>query len=332
MANENQNMDILNEQQGVFAASVDAYKSKAKQKGNRKIKKRVSSILLSCFMLAVCFGIFCYSGYLIIMQTMENYFEEEQYDDIRVNPIAESVVKKVSKLAEPTNMLTMFETLNARESVEEYVIDTTEKNDEFKLYYQNYVAFHNKYPDAYAWIVMTGTNIDYPVMYSDDESYYLYHNYKKEQVKSGSIFLSEKTRSDYLSNYNLVTYGHDMANGTMYRGIKLWYDSSTRNTQAKDMYIYVYNEDGVYIYQLFSAYRATGVDFVREMFYSNSDYKSWLKSIYRKSVLKNKFSYDADTRIITMVTCTNAHDAPDERYVVHGIMVKKISAQELLSD
>ncbi len=315
-----------------FCDSVRDYRANASDENKRIGKKKLSSMLINSFILAVCVAVFCYSAYLIAVRLIETYTENIGYGEIRVDPNATSVIAKPAKMSEPKSMLTLYDMLSVREDDSDYEITDTETSENHKDYYLNYLSLKQQYPDAYGWIRLTGTNIDYPLMYSAEDNYYLYHNYKGQSAKSGSIFASAKTRANYLSNYNLVTYGHCMSNGTMYRGIKLWFDSKTRKEDAKDMYIYVYNSDGVYIYKLFSAYRSEDPDFAREIFYSESDYVDWLGSVYKQSKLSNKFSYNADTRILTMITCTNVVSKPDERYVVHGILLKHITGDELMAD
>lgn len=316
-----------------FCDSVREYRVDISAENKRLGKKKFSSMLINSFILAVCVAVFCYSAYLIAVRLIETYTENMGYGEIRVDITATSVIPKPAKMSEPKSMLTLYDMLSVRQDDSDYeVIDTETTDDDHKKYYLNYLDLKRQYPDAYGWIRLTGTPIDYPLMYSAEENFYLYHNYKGKSANAGSIFASVKTRSDYLSNYNLVTYGHCMKNGTMYRGIKVWYDSKTRNEDARNMYIYVYNSDGVYIYKLFSAYRSDDPDFAREIFYSENDYLDWLGFIYKKSKLSNKFSYNADTRILTMITCTNVYATPDERYVVHGILVKHITGDELLAN
>lgn len=314
-----------------FCRSVALYRTSVSDTGSAR-RKSLPRLLASCVMLAVCVAVFCYSAYLIAERALETYTENIGYTEIRIDENAQSAIEMPKKMREPSPMLTLYQTLSVREDNSDYEITDAVQSDEHKKYFLNYLSLKQQYPDAYAWIRLTGTNIDYPLMFSAERDFYLYHNYKGESAKSGSIFASVNTRRDYLSNYNLVTYGHCMSNGTMYRGIKLWFDSRTRKEDAKDMYIYVYNSDGVYIYKLFSAYRSEDPAFAREIFYSESDYVSWLKSIYRQSRLSNKFSYNADTRILTMITCTNVYSNPDERYVVHGILVKHIPASDLTAE
>lgn len=59
-----------------------------------------------------------------------------------------------------------------------------------------------------AWIEIENTNICYPVLHGEDNSYYMTHNYKKETAKDGAIFLDKDYNWD-LPSTNLLIYGHN---------------------------------------------------------------------------------------------------------------------------
>lgn len=62
--------------------------------------------------------------------------------------------------------------------------------------------------DIVAWLEIEGTNINYPVLQTTDNSYYMTHNYKKEKSKDGSLFL-DKDYNWELPSTNLLIYGHN---------------------------------------------------------------------------------------------------------------------------
>ena len=62
--------------------------------------------------------------------------------------------------------------------------------------------------DIVGLIEIEGTNINYPVLQTDNNSYYMTHNYKKEKSKDGSIFL-DKDYDFELPSTNLLIYGHN---------------------------------------------------------------------------------------------------------------------------
>ena len=83
--------------------------------------------------------------------------------------------------------------------------------------------------DIVAWLEIEGTKINYPVLQYTDNSFYMNHDYKKSYSSSGSIYLDKDYNFDEKSA-NLLIYGHNMKNGTMFRDLlkysdKAFYDS-----------------------------------------------------------------------------------------------------------
>ena len=77
-------------------------------------------------------------------------------------------------------------------------------------------------PDVLAWLTIYGTNIDYPVLYSDqDNNYYLNHNAMNEWESSGSIFLDFRNKPDF-TDFNNVIHGHHMAQHKMFGDLDLF--------------------------------------------------------------------------------------------------------------
>lgn len=72
--------------------------------------------------------------------------------------------------------------------------------------------------DIIGWIEIENTNINYPVLQTTDNSYYMNHNYKKQYSMNGSIFLDKSYSWDPPSS-NLLIYGHNMKNGTMFQDL-----------------------------------------------------------------------------------------------------------------
>ena len=72
--------------------------------------------------------------------------------------------------------------------------------------------------DIVGWIEVEGTNINYPVLQGEDNSYYMNHNYKKEENTYGSIFL-DKDYDWSIPSSNLLLYGHNLQNGELFHDI-----------------------------------------------------------------------------------------------------------------
>lgn len=68
------------------------------------------------------------------------------------------------------------------------------------------------------WIKIEGTQINYPLLQSEDNNYYLSHNYKKEKNSCGSIYINSKSNIED-QNANVIIYGHCMKNGEMFANL-----------------------------------------------------------------------------------------------------------------
>lgn len=63
--------------------------------------------------------------------------------------------------------------------------------------------------DFIAWIRIPGTNVDYPVVWTDDAEYYLHHTLSGKQGAAGTLFSLMKT--DYsIPSRNIAIYGHHL--------------------------------------------------------------------------------------------------------------------------
>lgn len=76
-----------------------------------------------------------------------------------------------------------------------------------------------------AWITLTDTGIDYPVMQGEDNSRFLNINPYGEYSLSGSIFLDSRNTSDFSDNYSIL-YGHHMEYGVMFGALDEYLDET----------------------------------------------------------------------------------------------------------
>lgn len=90
-----------------------------------------------------------------------------------------------------------------------------------------------------AWLTVDGTDIDYPVVQTGDNKYYLSHDYKKDYSIAGSIFADY--RSNLLEDNYAVIYGHNMSGASMFGAINKYSDESYLNQHAEGR---IFLEDG----------------------------------------------------------------------------------------
>lgn len=78
-----------------------------------------------------------------------------------------------------------------------------------------YLALYNKNKSLIGWIKIADTIIDYPVMQTTDNEYYLKHNFNQQNDSNGCIFMDYNC-DVILGNDNWILYGHHMKSGKMF--------------------------------------------------------------------------------------------------------------------
>lgn len=94
-------------------------------------------------------------------------------------------------------------------------------------------------PDAYAFIEIPGTQVNYPVMQSStqEEDYYLNVTFEGVAALPGSIYSRMVNAKDF-SDPITVIYGHDMLDGSYFGDLKNYIDRGFFDTY-RDMFIYL---------------------------------------------------------------------------------------------
>lgn len=148
---------------------------------------------------------------------------------------------------------------------------------------------HNQYEDVVAWIDIPGTNITYPVVQANDNSYYLDHTYQKEYSARGSIFLDMDASITKPSD-NFLIYGHRNKNGAMFEDM-MKYKSEDFYKEHKTINFVTLLEDKEYeILAVFESriYRKSDKNVYRYYYFVNSDDTSK----YNSAITDPKAAYD----------------------------------------
>ena len=100
-------------------------------------------------------------------------------------------------------------------SVKEMQIDKKEITDKRSEQILKIEKLQKENSDIVGWIEIEGTNINYPVLQTTNNEFYLTHNYNKEYSKTGSIFLDKNVELNKPST-NFLIYGHRSIDGEMF--------------------------------------------------------------------------------------------------------------------
>lgn len=113
------------------------------------------------------------------------------------------------------------------ESVTEMETEPSAEPTEQPAAERNIQALIAENSDCIGWLSIDGTNISYPVMHTpSDPQKYLRRNFYGKYSQSGVPFLDG--RCD-LQSSNLIIYGHNMRNGTMFSDLKRYVDRDFLN-------------------------------------------------------------------------------------------------------
>lgn len=147
--------------------------------------------------------------------------------------------------------------------------------------------------DIISWIYIPDTRIDYPIVRGIDNEKYLDTLVDGSEGMSGTLFIDSRIE-DY--SRNLIIYGHNMKDGSMFHNLRYYEDSEWRNNHNK---IYLSFEDYEPI-----EYNVVGVcevesndviyDYVRE---NDSRAYDWIEG------LSDSKNVDRSKRIVALSTC-----------------------------
>lgn len=197
-------------------------------------------------------------------------------------------------------------------------IHYTEEEDIELEVLEEYQTLYNKNKSLIGWLKIDDTNIDYPVMQTVNNEYYLDHNYSQEYDRNGSLFL-DKDCDVVHRNTNLIIYGHHMKSGKMFGSLNKYssedyckkhstiqFDTIYEKGTYEVMYVFrsrIYNEDEI----VFKYYQF--LDAASEKEFTSNMQEMAALSLYDTGVTA---SYGDE--LLTLSTCDNSET--DARFVV----------------
>lgn len=191
-------------------------------------------------------------------------------------------------------------------------------------YYQNYSRAYDELlsinEDTIGWLTVNNTNVNYPVVQTNDNDYYLNHAYDKSKNIAGWIFADFRNNMDNIDNIdkNTIIYGHSGLKGNlMFSSLektleKSWY------TNENNLNIYFSIKGKDYNFKIFSIYTIDVTsDYLDINFSTEEDYINFISMIKNRSI--NNFNVEVTTndKILTLSTC---YKDDSKRLVVHAKM------------
>lgn len=186
-----------------------------------------------------------------------------------------------------------------------------------------YKTLYNKNKSLIGWIKIADTNIDYPVMQTANNEYYLDHNLNQEYDKNGSIFM-DKDCDVLKPSTNLIVYGHHMKSGKMFGSLDKYSDPSYYEEHPLIEFDTIY-EEGIYkIIYVFRSKIYTTDEIVFKYYQfidanSEEEFYSNMNEMSSMSLYDTGQTAEYGDQLLTLSTCDYTQE--DGRFVV---VAKKI--------
>ncbi len=195
---------------------------------------------------------------------------------------------------------------------EEQIVKAEEPTDIVTEMLAHIQPFYVQNPDTVGYIRIGDSAIDYPVVFSGDNEYYITHTFEKTESKEGAIFMDFRCDyMDFAKTRNVILYGHRMKDGSMFKGLTDYLDKDFYEQNRTIRFDTLYKE---YEWEVFAVFE-THVDFyyIETEFGSNEEWMAFMKSCYQRSKYQEETTFYPTDIVLTLSTCGLAKN---KRFVV----------------
>lgn len=270
---------------------------KAVAKELRKREKRRKRLIALCIVLATgCIGYFSVYTYMEHKTQSESAGWAQLKEDNKRKPPSDEEEFVIHRTAE---------------------VETPDILPEYEILY-------NKNKKLIGWVKIADTNIDYPVMQTSDNEYYLTHDFDQNKDKNGCIFM-DKDCNVIDRSTNLIIYGHDMKSGAMFGHLDKYTDESFFKEHQTFQFDTIYEKGTYQVVYVFQA-KVLAEDEIAFKYYQFIDANSEEEFLSDMAEMAVMSMYDTGvtppygSELVTLSTCDTSQGA-EGRFVVVGMRV-----------
>lgn len=262
-----------------------------------KEPKKRSGVWLYNVAIVVCILVFSVSAFFLGQWLYENYKTSQLTDQLQsIAGVSESTVEE--------------------EGVE--VIPPVEEEEPVLLSDMSFAQLMTENPDTVGWIRVAGTNVNYPIVQTGDNDYYLKRDYYHNWTNAGWIYGDYRCNFDDIrANKNLIIYGHGRLDMSMFGSLEYcrrawWLNNPGYHT------VQISTPTETTVWKVFAVY-TTSVDFyyIKTAFNYEGELTRLVDEMKAKSIKDFGVTVEDDDTILTLSTCTTDAD----RLVVNAVLV-----------
>lgn len=174
------------------------------------------------------------------------------------------------------------------------------------------------------WVKIDDTYIDYPVLQTSNNDYYIDHNFDQEEDRNGSIFLDAECTILPRST-NLILYGHHMRSGRMFGQLNKYSSQSFYEDHKLIQFDTIYERGTYEVMFVFRSkvYEESEIVFKYYQFInaaSETEFNSYMREMAAMSLYDTGVTAEFGDELLTLSTCDYYTDYG--RFVVVAKKVK----------
>lgn len=170
-----------------------------------------------------------------------------------------------------------------------------------------YEKVHQKNQKLIGWVKIDDTIIDYPVMQTINNEYYLDHNFNQEEDRNGCIFMDYQC--DVVKECdNIILYGHHMKSGKMFGTLNKYSSESYFEEHPVIQFDTIYEKGKYQVMYVFRSkvYSEEDVTFKYYQFInaaSEMEFNSYLNEMAALSLYDTGVTAAYGDKLLTLSTC-----------------------------
>lgn len=173
--------------------------------------------------------------------------------------------------------------------------------------------------DVVGWLYCANTPVNYPVVQTNDNDYYLTHGFDGNKSSSGALFLDCRNNIAALDE-NFIIYGHRMKDDSMFGTIPQYAEQAYYDEHP---IMYFLTPEQNYRVELFACRTVHSKEKYFETYFENKiEFKRYLNKAIDQSYLQTDVTVDPQYPSLTLVTCSTYANTDSPRLLVHGCLVQ----------